>query len=72
MGGQEVKCFEPCRTSINVRGFLPITPSSVLGLARTNMDVRNEMLKLIRSRRDGFSLQQPFYIDPISTSWTWN
>ena len=28
------------------------------------MDVRNEMLKLVRSRRDGFSLQQPFYIDP--------
>ena len=28
------------------------------------MDTRNEMLKLIRERRDGFSLQQPFYIDP--------
>lgn len=28
------------------------------------MDTRNEMLKLIRGRRDGFSLQQPFYIDP--------
>ena len=28
------------------------------------MDVRNEMLKLVRNRRDGFSLQQPFYIDP--------
>ena len=28
------------------------------------MDTRNEMLKLIRERRGGFSLQQPFYIDP--------
>jgi len=28
------------------------------------MDIRNEMLRLIRDRRDGFSLQQPFYIDP--------
>lgn len=28
------------------------------------MDTRTEMLKLLRSRRDGFSLQQPFYIDP--------
>ncbi|GLS29125.1 Rieske 2Fe-2S family protein [Mesorhizobium albiziae] len=28
------------------------------------MDVRNEMLRLIRSRRDGFSLQRPFYLDP--------
>lgn len=28
------------------------------------MDVRNEMLRLLRSRREGFSLQQPFYIDP--------
>lgn len=28
------------------------------------MDTRNEMLRLIRSRRAGFSLQQPFYIDP--------
>ncbi len=28
------------------------------------MNTRNEMLKLIRERRDGFSLQQPFYIDP--------
>lgn len=28
------------------------------------MDARHEMLKLIRSRRDGFSLEQPFYTDP--------
>ena len=28
------------------------------------METRNEMLKLIRNRRDGFSLEQPFYIDP--------
>jgi len=28
------------------------------------MDARNEMLGLIRSRREGFSLQQPFYTDP--------
>jgi len=28
------------------------------------MDTRNEMLRLIRNRRDGFSLEQPFYIDP--------
>ncbi len=28
------------------------------------MDARNEMLKLIRGRREGFSLQRPFYIDP--------
>jgi Rieske 2Fe-2S family protein len=28
------------------------------------MDVRSEMLRLIRSRREGFSLEQPFYIDP--------
>ena len=28
------------------------------------MDARNEMLRLIRARRDGFSLEQPFYIDP--------
>lgn len=28
------------------------------------MDVRDEMLRLLKSRRDGFSLQQPFYIDP--------
>ena len=28
------------------------------------MDTRNEMLKLLRERRGGFSLQQPFYIDP--------
>lgn len=27
-------------------------------------DTRNEMLRLIRERRDGFSLQQPFYNDP--------
>ncbi len=27
-------------------------------------DTRSEMLKLISQRRDGFSLQQPFYIDP--------
>lgn len=28
------------------------------------MDARNEMLRLIRSRREGFSLEQPFYTDP--------
>jgi Rieske 2Fe-2S family protein len=28
------------------------------------MDARKEMLGLIRSRRDGFSLPRPFYIDP--------
>jgi len=28
------------------------------------MDVRNEMLSLLRSRREGYSLPQPFYIDP--------
>lgn len=28
------------------------------------MDIRAEMLRQVRSRRDGFSLQQPFYIDP--------
>ncbi len=28
------------------------------------MDARNEMLSLIRSRRQGWSLEQPFYIDP--------
>lgn len=28
------------------------------------MDTRNDMLRLLRSRRQGFSLQQPFYIDP--------
>jgi len=28
------------------------------------MDARKEMLRLIRSRRDGFSLPRPFYIDP--------
>ncbi len=28
------------------------------------MDARHEMLKLIRARRDGFSLEQPFYTDP--------
>ena len=28
------------------------------------MDARNEMLRLIRSRRQGFSLEQPFYTDP--------
>ncbi len=28
------------------------------------METRNEMLRLIRNRRDGFSLEQPFYIDP--------
>jgi Rieske 2Fe-2S family protein len=28
------------------------------------MDTRNDMLKLLAGRREGFSLQQPFYIDP--------
>lgn len=28
------------------------------------MDARNEMLRLIRARRAGFSLEQPFYVDP--------
>jgi Rieske 2Fe-2S family protein len=28
------------------------------------MDARNEMLRLLGGRREGFSLQQPFYIDP--------
>lgn len=28
------------------------------------MDARNEMLRLIRARREGFSLEQPFYVDP--------
>ena len=28
------------------------------------MDTRNEMLRLIQNRRQGFSLPQPFYIDP--------
>lgn len=28
------------------------------------MDIRDDMLRLLRSRRQGFSLQQPFYIDP--------
>jgi glycine betaine catabolism A len=28
------------------------------------MDARNEMLGLLQSRREGFSLAQPFYIDP--------
>src|SRR6185437_7919815 len=48
-------------------GHLPLKspPSSVLvPIARTDMDARNEMLKLLGSRRRGFSLQQPFYIDP--------
>src|SRR5271166_856327 len=33
-------------------------------MTRTGMDARKEMLRLIRSRRDGFSLPRPFYIDP--------
>jgi glycine betaine catabolism A len=28
------------------------------------MDARNDMLRLLNSRRDGFSLEQPFYTDP--------
>jgi len=28
------------------------------------MDVRDDMLRLLKGRREGFSLQQPFYIDP--------
>ncbi|OCC05484.1 Rieske (2Fe-2S) protein [Labrys sp. WJW] len=28
------------------------------------MDARNEMLRLLRNRREGFSLDRPFYIDP--------
>ena len=28
------------------------------------MDTRNDMLRLIRGRRPGFSLEQPFYTDP--------
>ena len=28
------------------------------------MDTRNEMLRLLKGRRPGFSLDQPFYIDP--------
>lgn len=28
------------------------------------MDTRNEMLRLLKSRRPGFSLEQPFYVDP--------
>ena len=28
------------------------------------MDARTEMLRLIRARRPGFSLEQPFYVDP--------
>ena len=28
------------------------------------MDAKNEMLRLIRARREGYSLEQPFYIDP--------
>jgi Rieske 2Fe-2S family protein len=28
------------------------------------MDTRNEMLTLLRSRREGFSLARPFYVDP--------
>ncbi|TIU17061.1 MAG: Rieske (2Fe-2S) protein, partial [Mesorhizobium sp.] len=28
------------------------------------MDARNDMLRLLNSRRQGFSLEQPFYTDP--------
>ncbi len=28
------------------------------------MDTRDDMLRLLRNRRPGFSLEQPFYIDP--------
>ena len=28
------------------------------------MDLRNDMLGRLRSRREGFTLPQPFYIDP--------
>ena len=28
------------------------------------MDARNEMLGRLRARREGFTLPQPFYIDP--------
>ncbi len=28
------------------------------------MNVRGDMLRQLQARRDGFSLQQPFYIDP--------
>jgi len=28
------------------------------------MDARNDMLRLLHSRRDGYSLEQPFYTDP--------
>ncbi|RUZ69618.1 aromatic ring-hydroxylating dioxygenase subunit alpha, partial [Mesorhizobium sp. M7A.F.Ca.US.003.02.2.1] len=28
------------------------------------MDIRNDMLRLLKGRRQGFSLEQPFYTDP--------
>ena len=28
------------------------------------MDIRNDMLRRLRNRRDGFSLEQAFYTDP--------
>src|SRR5690606_39783845 len=49
------------------RLLLPsITTSSVLVMTMRgqDMDARKEMLGLIRSRRYGYSLEQPFYIDP--------
>src|SRR5690606_10339875 len=29
-----------------------------------DMDVRSDMLRRLRNRREGYSLEQPFYIDP--------
>ncbi len=37
------------------------------------MDARNDMLRLLHSRKQGYSLEQPFYTDAgLSSSSTWN
>ena len=63
VGGQEAEASGGRWTS-HARSYpTSITTSSVLE-SEDGHGLRNEMLRLIRSRRDGFSLEQPFYIDP--------
>src|SRR4029078_3165803 len=50
-----------------IAGLRPILPPSppVQSLKRgQDMDIGNDMLRLLNSRRQGFSLEQPFYTDP--------
>src|ERR1051326_2937709 len=46
------------------RSFLHHHQVQSLNHEDRTMDARNDMLRLLNGRKQGFSLEQPFYIDP--------